>query len=101
MPPSEQGEAKASLELALDELENATGHSDPAFKALAHYEKSKTYYQLSRLFPEDATAWSKCAREEADRALDLSTDKKYQTWRIHLQSFSPTMERSRGTNGIL
>jgi hypothetical protein len=76
------------LKLSLDELRKAARHVDVEYQAQAWYERSKSSYHLAKLEPLDESHRKACV-EDAERAVDLSEEKKYWTWREHIKTWPP------------
>jgi hypothetical protein len=83
--PSDRDEALRLLRLAVDDLARATEHVDQQYQAVAWYPRSKSYYHLVRLAPEDEPSRTMC-EEDAEKACSLSDEKKFLTWREHVQT---------------
>lgn len=81
-------QARSLLGAALEALESATKHIDRAYQALAHYELSKTYYRLGQL-DRSSEEYRNLTRKEANAACGLSSERKYQTWWEHLETYAP------------
>jgi hypothetical protein len=58
------------------------------YQAQAWYERSKSSYHLAKLEPLDESHRKACV-EDAERAVDLSEEKKYWTWREHIKTWPP------------
>ncbi|MBN1909335.1 MAG: hypothetical protein JW818_06325 [Pirellulales bacterium] len=71
-------ESMVLLDASAESLSNATGHVDRDYRAVAFYERSKTYYRRYRiaLQKEDAEK----AVDDGNKACELSSDTKFQTW---------------------
>ena len=78
-------EAVRLLNLSLNDLAKAAEHVDPEYQAQALYERSKSAYQLARLFPESAQDRSTCLAD-AEAACSKSDEKKFLTWLEHIQA---------------
>lgn len=89
----DQTEALRLLKESLASLKTAASHIDPNYKALAHYERSKTYARLARLIQSDQESRLR-AVEEATEACKLSSERKYLTWLEYLQAYGPALEQS-------
>ena len=86
-------DARELLTDALENLAKASEHIDPSYKALAHYERSKTYYRLARL-DGNVDGFMIKAKDEASAAANISTERKYQTWMEHLTSYGRATDQS-------
>jgi hypothetical protein len=82
---TDRTQAKALFLDAIGDLGKAACHVDPAYQALAHYERSKAYNRLAKLEPVDSN-YRAAAHDEADKASSLSSERKYQTWLEYLTS---------------
>jgi len=91
--------ARQLLTEALENLATASEHIDPSYKALAHYERSKTYYRLARLAENDDGFMIR-ARDEASAASNISTERKYQTWMEHLSTYGRANDQSPLTTKV-
>lgn len=85
--------AESLLNDSLNDLERAAGHVDKYYRALAHYERSKTAYRLARLYSEGSQPsrdlykdMKELSRAEAMKACELSTERKYQTWLEYIKN---------------
>lgn len=83
LPDDEENEAKSLFEKSIEALTEATKHIDPEYKASALYERSKSYFRLSRLTSEATSL--KNAWEDAATAAKISADERYFTWVDYLE----------------
>jgi hypothetical protein len=77
-----------SLHCAVSDLDRAAQHVERRFQALALYERSKTHYQLFRTARESAE-WA-LANKDAEDALAITAEPKYQSWSEYLESRKPS-----------
>jgi hypothetical protein len=82
--PDDCTSGAALLKLAVQDLETASQHVDVEYKALAWYERSKAWYHLGRVEPENEGYRASCV-EDARKACSLSDEKKFLTWLEHVQ----------------
>lgn len=86
LAPNEPTTAIEILTEAVESLSRAAEHVDPAYQALALYERSKSRYHLARLKPEDDEIRQACLAD-AKEASSISDEKKFFTWSEHVQRF--------------
>jgi hypothetical protein len=82
-------EAISLLNLALSDLAEAAKHVDPEYQAQALYERSKSAYQLAKLFPESPQDKNVCLKD-AEAAYAKSDEKKFVTWLEHIHAWPPS-----------
>lgn len=81
-------QAARMLELAVADLEKSSQHVDPEYKALAFYERSKSWYHLAKLLPDNEQYRRDCVKD-AESACSYSNEKKFLTWWDHVQAWLP------------
>lgn len=88
LAPTDPSGAIQLLKVSLEDLEHASRHIDPEYQAQARYERSKSFYHLSRLEPDDEGHRKACL-DDAERAANLSVETKFYTWWEHTQTWLP------------
>jgi len=92
---SDSDSARQLLIEAVEDLTKALSHVDQRYRALAHYERSKTLYRLARLDQADESSRER-AVADASEAFRLSDERKYQTWWAYLETHGATSTASAG-----
>jgi hypothetical protein len=90
LAPTDSIAALEMLEESLSDLKKAAEHVDASYKALAHYERSKTAYRITQVEGGDGSNME-LALKEATEACKLSTERKYQTWHEYLNGKGGSM----------
>ncbi len=84
-------QAASLLRESVADFEKAQQHIEQGYRAVAHYEKSKSLYRLAKMDPVDLAS-REAAIQEAALACELSDEERNYTWLDFLESYPPWKE---------